>query len=96
MQAELDHIRQFLRQECDQQGLGLEDLSARAGSSTTHINDFVNGKRDMTLGRFLRLLNALGVSINDVCPPEGPSVLAQIVLQVHARGATFAERQLAL
>ena len=96
VQADLEHIRQFLRQECHQQGLGVEDLAAQAGSSKTHINAFVNGTRDMTLRRFLNLLHALGVSITDVFPPAGPSVLAKIVLQVHARGATFAERQLAL
>ena len=50
----------------------------------------------MTLGLFLNLLHALGVSITDVFPPAGPSMLAKIVLQVHARGATFAEKQLAL
>lgn len=92
----LDHIRQFLRQECDRQGLGVEALAALVGTSKTHLNDFINGKRDMTLGRFLRLLNTLGVAMPEVCPPEGPSVLARIVLQLHARGPTFCERQLAL
>ena len=96
VQADLDHIGTFLRQERERQGLGLEGLAAWAGTSKTHIAHFEKGERDMTLGLFLNLLHALGVSITDVFPPEGPSVLAQIVLHIHARGATFAERQLAL
>ena len=96
VQADLDHIATFLRQERERQGLGLEGLAARAGTSKTHIAHFETGERDMTLRRFLQLLHALGASITDVFPPEGPSVLAQIVLHIHARGATFAERQLAL
>ena len=32
VQADLDHIGTFLRQERKRQGLGLEDLAARAGN----------------------------------------------------------------
>ena len=95
VQADLDYCGKLLRQARDHLGLTLEDLAAQVHTSKTHIADFETGERDMTLGRFLRLVRALGVSYTEALPPEEPSVLAKIVLLVHARGPAFADALLA-
>ena len=96
VQPLLEHIGTFLRHERDLQGRGLETVAALAGLSKSHLGYFETGERDISLGRFLKLLHTLGVSITDVLPPEGPSVLADLVLLLHARGPTFCDRQKAL
>ena len=74
----------------------MKEVAARTGTSKTHIADFETGKRDITLRRVFELASRAGGANYGRVPPEGPSVLAKIVLQVHARGATFAKRQLSL
>jgi DNA-binding Xre family transcriptional regulator len=70
----LDMVRRMVDGESpvrvwrEYRGLGVSDLAAKAGISTTHLSEIETGTRDETFSTMARIADALAVELDDLKP----------------------------
>ena len=68
----------------------------RTGLKKSYIGKVETAETDPKVGAILPLARDLGVAKADLFAPEGPSIYAEVLLLLHARGEAFTERLKAL
>jgi transcriptional regulator with XRE-family HTH domain len=90
-----DHLGRTLRSLRKQRGLRLADLATESGLSASFLSQVEQGQSDISVGRLMRLAQALHVRMTDLVelppPPERPLVRARerVELPSHIEGLTI-------
>ena len=76
---DLKQIGQRLRSTRLDRGLSQEDLSFESGVAVANISDIELGKKDIRISTFIHLIEALGVSADEILRANVPQV--NVILQ---------------
>ena len=76
---DLKQIGQRLRSTRLDRGLSQEDLSFESGVAVANISDIELGKKDIRISTFIHLIEALGVSADEILRANVPHV--NVILQ---------------
>ena len=71
---DLKQIGQRLRSTRLDRGLSQEDLSFESGVAVANISDIELGKKDIRISTFIHLIEALGVSADEILRANVPQV----------------------
>lgn len=71
---EMKLIGSRIREERQRQNMSQAVLSEKANVSLPQISDIENGKSNMLLSTFIRILNGLQVSADEIIRPDTPNV----------------------
>jgi transcriptional regulator with XRE-family HTH domain len=95
----LDYAGQVVKQARIQRGWTQEELGRRVGLKKSSIAAFEAGLGDVAFERILHFLVVLGVSFQELLPPQAPQLpaaLVELVTILQRREPVLTERVLAL